>query len=56
MGGVSSLARQVFKPTPKPAPAPTPLQLHLKYHKLQQLQWMVMIQERLKLEVDQLQS
>ena len=24
MGGVSSLARQVFKPTPKPAPAPTP--------------------------------
>ena len=31
-------------------------QLHLKFHKLQQLQWMVMIQERLKLEVDPLQS
>jgi hypothetical protein len=24
MGGVSSLARQVFKPTPKPAPTPSP--------------------------------
>ena len=24
MGGVSSLARKVFKPTPKPAPTPSP--------------------------------
>ena len=32
------------------------LQLHLKFHKLQQLLWMVMMQERLKLEVDPLQS